>query len=207
MPVALLPPTTNSGGAWSGQTPLTEAPRYIRGRGNSRWHRVRSAVIYPAGHVRAADVTIYHYWCGPSGGSSGKAGPLWLVDDLPPGEPVCGTCVGRALGAGQDDTPAGLPPLLFSPRWQSPPTVCPGSNKQDLMVALNQRITVGQCLVCGAIERVHALGRGYNAYGYGLIKHAPGEDLANPCPFHAWSQLVERKGQAVCRCGWPGNAS
>lgn len=207
MPVALLPPTTSSGGSWSGQLPLNEAPRYVRGRGNSRWHRVRCAVTYPPMHG-FGERTIYTYWCGPSGtDGTEKYGPLWLVDDVPAGEPVCGTCVGRALGAGQDDTPAGLPPLLFSPRWRTPPTVCPGSNKQNLMVALNPQITVGLCLACGSVERVHALGRGYSAYGYGLIKHAPSSDIVEPCPFHAWSQMVARDGRAACRCGWPGETT
>lgn len=206
MPVALLPPTTSSGGDWRGQTPLTTAPRYLRGRGNSRWHRVRSAVAYPP-RQSGDGWTCYAYWCGQHVTDGGKSGPLWLVDDVPAGEPVCGTCVGRALGAGQDETPSGLPPLRFDPRWRTPPAVCPGSNKQDLLAPLDDRLRVGRCLVCGVTERVHALGRGYNAYGYGLVKHAPGAELVEPCPFHAWSQLRGVKGRAVCGCGWPGGAA
>jgi hypothetical protein len=206
MPVALLPPTTSSGGNWHGQTPLTEAPRYVRGRGNSRWHRVRSATAYPPCET-GSGWTAYAYWCGQHVTDGGKSGPLWLVDDVPPAEPVCGTCVGRALGAGQDDVPAGLPPLLFSPRWRTPPTVCPGSNKQNLVHPLDQRCRVGRCLVCGEHDRIFALGRGYNASGYGLVRHAPGSALVEPCPFHAWSTLVERDGRAACSCGWPGGAA
>jgi len=205
MPVALLPPTTSSGGAWSGQLPLNEAPRYVRGRGNSRWHRVRSATIYPP--RQAGDGwTAYAYWCGQHVTDGGKSGPLWLTDDLPADEPVCGTCVGRALGAGQDDIPAGLPPLVFSPRWQTPPTRCPGSRSRTLWTELPGP-RCGRCLVCGDIVPIRVVGSGYNAWGAGPTNHAPGAELVEPCPFHAWSQLVECDGRAVCGCGWPGGAS
>lgn len=206
MPVALLPPTTSSGGAWRGQVPLTEAPRYVRGRGNSRWHRVRSATAYPP-RGDGEGWTAYAYWCGQHVTDGGKSGPLWLVDDVPAGEPVCGTCVGRALGAGQDETPAGLPPLRFDPRWRTPPAVCPGSNKQDLAEPLDGRLRVGRCLACGVVESIRALGRGYSSYGWGLVKHPPGPDLVEPCPFHAYSRIVARDGRALCECGWPGGAS
>lgn len=206
MPVALLPPTTSSGGHWHGQTPLNEAPRYARGRGNSRWHRVRCAVTYPPSYGRDTDWTVYTYWCGPGASSNDKTGPLWHVDDLPPGEPVCGTCVGRALGAGQDDVPAGLPPLVFSPRWRTPPTKCPGSRSRTLWTELPGR-RCGQCLVCGDITPIRVVGHGYNAWGAGPTNHAPGSALVDPCPFHAWSQLGQRDGRAVCGCGWPGAIS
>ncbi|MGI5245076.1 hypothetical protein [Dactylosporangium sp. CA-139066] len=205
MPVALLPPVTTSGGNWYGQTALTTAPRYVRGRGNSRWHRVRSAIDNPASHGRGP-WTTYNYWCGPFAQTSDDRGPLWLVDDLPPGEPVCGTCVGRALGAGQDDVPAGLPPLVFSPRWQAPPSTCPGSNRQNLVEPLDARLRVGRCLACGAHDSIRALGRGYSSYGWGLVKHAPGTDLIQPCPFHGWHRIVGKDGRAACDCGWPGGA-
>ncbi|GGM53596.1 hypothetical protein ACFFX1_54810 [Dactylosporangium sucinum] len=197
MPVALLPPTTSGGADWSGQLPLTEAPRYVRGRGNSRWHRVRNAVLWTDGR------TIYGYWCGPSGVDGGKWGPLWLTDDVPAGEPVCGTCVGRALGAGQDDAPAGLPPLVFSPRWQTPPAVCPGSRSRTLWTELPGN-RCGQCLACGDIVPIRVVGTGYNAWGAGPVKHAPGADLVEPCPFHAYSRITAVDGRAVCGCGWPG---
>jgi hypothetical protein len=205
MPVALLPPTTSSCGAWSGQLPLLEAPRYARGRGNGRWHRIRSAVVYPAASWRPDGWTAYTYWCGVHGTDGGKAGPLWLVDDVPASEPVCGTCVGRALGAGQDDVPAGLPSLLFSPRWRTPPAVCPGSRSRTLWTQVSRNC--GQCLVCGDITPIRVVGSGYNAWGAGPINHAPGVQLVEPCPFHAWINLVERGGRAVCGCGWPGETS
>jgi hypothetical protein len=205
MPVALLPPTTSSGGAWHGQVPLTEAPRYVRGRGNSRWHRVRSATVYPPRDV-GGGWTAYTYWCGQHVTDGGKSGPLWLVDDVPEHEPVCGTCVGRALGAGQDAVPAGLPPLLFSPRWQAPPIVCPGSRSRTLWTELPGH-RCGQCMACGDITPIRVIGHGYNAWGAGPVNHPPGDGLVEPCPFHAWSTLHEHAGRAVCSCGWPGRTS
>lgn len=205
MPVALLPPTSTGGSNWHGQQPLTEAPRYVRGQGNSRWHRVRSAIDNPARHGRDA-WTTYIFWCGPFGSTDAKTGPLWLVDDVPPGQPVCGTCVGRALGAGQDDIPAGLPPLLFSPRYQKPPAVCPGSRSRTLWTELPGH-RCGQCLACGDIVPIRVVGRGYSAWGAGPVNHPPGAGLVEGCPFHAWHRLVERDGRAVCDCGWPGGVS
>jgi hypothetical protein len=199
MPVALLPPVSTSGGPWSGQHPLTEGPRYVRGRGSSRWHRPRNATTWPDGR------TIYSYWCGPSGTDGGKYGPLWLTDETPSEEPVCGTCVGRALGAGQDDTPAGLPPLRFDPRWIKPSAVCPGSRSRSLFADLAGH-RCGRCLACGDIHPVRAF-NGWNSYGAGLVRHAPGAGLVEPCPFHAWSRLEPSGDTARCGCGYPGVAS
>ncbi len=197
MPVALLPPVSTSGGDWSGQRPLTEGPRYVRGRGNSRWHRPRNATTWPDGR------TIFAYWCGPHGTDGGKYGPLWLTDEPPAGEPVCGTCVGRALGAGQDDTPAGLPPLRFDPRWLSPPARCPGSNSRTLWTPVGGH-RCGRCLVCGDVLPIRAVGRGYNAWGAGPVAHPPGTAMVEPCPFHAWHRLEPNGDTARCGCGYPG---
>lgn len=198
MPVALLPPVTGSGGEWRGQQPLTSAARYLRGPGNSRWHRIRCGVRYPTGS------TNYTFWCGPGASESDNAGPLWLVDDLPADEPACGTCVGRALGAGQDKAPADLPPLRFDPRWQAPPRFCPGSRSRTLWEPVEgAHGSVGRCLACDQIVAVRVVGRGYNAWGAGPIFHAPGGRLIEPCPFHAWMRVVEDDGRARCACGWP----
>src|SRR5688572_15714984 len=141
MPVTLLPPTTSSLGNWTGQHPIHTAPRYARGPGNSRWHRPRSATRWPDQR------TTYTYWCGTHGTDGGKHGPLQLADNTPDGEPVCGTCEGRAVGARQDPTPNGMPPLRFDPRWQTPPTRCPGSRSRTLWTpAPGGRC--GHCLVC-----------------------------------------------------------
>lgn len=198
MPVQLLPPVSSSMGR-PDAVPLTEANRYVRTRGMSRWHRVRSGRRYADGRV------TYGFWCGPfAHGGRKQGGPPLLTDEVPVGEQVCGTCEGRALGAGQDVTPDGMPDLRFDPRWLRPPAVCPGSSKQDLLVALDDRLRVGRCLVCGVFDSIRALGRGIGSYGYGLVKHSPGPDLVQPCPWHAWQYLTRRGDVAGCSCGWSG---
>lgn len=199
MPVALLPPITSSA-PWQipeKRTPLTEAPRYARTRGQSRWHRIRSGMQWEGGS------RSYNLWCGTSVSDRNvKAGPPLLVDDLPAGDEVCGTCAGRALGAGQDETPPGLPPLRFDPRWINPPSVCPGSGDSGLWVSVPDSWNVVRCLVCGLLVSGRASGGAYNPR-WGAVKHAPGGGLVQPCPFHAWNYLRRRDGEQVgCGCGW-----
>jgi len=194
MPVALLPPVTSSGGPWSGQHPLHEAPRYVRGPNNSRWHRPRNATTWPDRR------TIYGLWCGTSATDGGKYGPLWFTDQPPPDEPVCGTCEGRALGAKQDTLPVGLPELRFDPRWLQPPTRCPGSRSRTLWTPIGR---CGQCLACGEIVPVRVIGVGYSAWGSGPVNHEPGDNLVPPCPFHSWQRLTARNNTAACDCGYP----
>lgn len=197
MPVALLPPVSGSGGEWSGQMPLTAARRYARGRLNSRWHRIRSGMQWPTGRISLS------YWCGVQGSDSPSADGLWTADDLPAGESACGTCVGRALGAHQDEAPVGLPPLRFDPRWQVPPKFCPGSRDRDMWTSLGRSNSAGICLACGDAVAIRVVGRGYDAWGAGPIFHAPGEGLVEPCPFHAWQRLRLRGDRVACGCGWP----
>lgn len=200
MPVALLPPVTSSG-AWSPpgmpkRIPLTESQRYARCRAMSRWHRVRSG-------YQAGDHPTYHLWCGTSVTTSpqAKAGPPLLVDDLPVGDEACAVCVGKALGAGQDETPDGMPPLRYDPRWLTPPSVCPGSGPSGLFVEVPNSRNVVQCLACGLLISGRAMGSPYNP-SYGAVKHAPGDGLVNPCPLHAWNQLTLRGDSVGCACGW-----
>jgi hypothetical protein len=198
MTVALLPPVSSGGGDWRGQLPINAARRYVRGPRNSRWHRPRSGSMYPAGYV------CLDLWCGQGMRDSPELDQLLYVDELPPDQPACGTCVGRALGAGQDDVPADLPPLRFDPRWITPPSNCPGSRSRTMWEPLpNAHWNVGRCLVCGDVVSVRAVGRGYDAWGAGPVYHAPGAGLVGPCPFHAWNRLVAKDGQVVCGCGWP----
>jgi hypothetical protein len=145
-----------------------------------------------------------NYWCGPGTSDGPGIDRLLYVDELPPSEPACGTCVGRALGAGQDEVPPDLPPLRFDPRWLKPPATCPGSRSRTLWEPLpNAHWNVGRCLVCGDIVGVRVVGTGYNAWGAGPINHPPGRALAGPCPFDAWNRLSLRNGQVACACGWP----
>jgi hypothetical protein len=197
MPVALLPPITGSGPSSVPGVPLIESERYARTRAMSRWHRIRSGYEKPDGN------RTLNLWCGTFIWTlSEKAGPPLLVDDLPDGEPACAVCVGKALGAGQDETPAGMPLLRFDPRWLTPPPLCPGSGDSGLWVDLarpSQNVVV--CLACGDVVAGRACGSPYNPK-WGATRHAPGEHLVEPCPFHAWNHLVRRGDAVGCACGW-----
>ncbi len=194
MTVALLPPLTSSCADWDGRTvPIFEAPRYMRGRGMSRWHRPRCGRRYADGRESLS------FWCG-----FGVNAEVALVADVvPEPEPVCGTCEGRALGAGQDDTPAGMPRLAFEPRWLSPPAMCPGSGGHPHWGLFEDLARgVGRCLVCQELVGLRANGNAYTG-GYGPVRHAPGPGLFSPCPWHAWNFPARRSDATVgCRCGW-----
>jgi hypothetical protein len=196
MPVALLPPLTRGCGRDRDALPLNSGPRYVRGPGNSRWHRARAGVRRPAR-------TSWILWCGPFISDRPDA-PAWQVDEVPAGHKVCGTCVGRALGAGQDDAPAGMPELVFEPRWLAPPRWCPGSRSHNLIGAPPQPAqgSVGVCLACGDLVAVRAMGPRWSPTA-ALIQHPPGTGLLAGCPFHGWQYIgLRRSGQAGCSCGW-----
>lgn len=185
-----LPPLTGAP-ADLGDSLLMEAhtsgPAFVRSRAAGRWHIVRSAV---SRMVPWDDeiCTTWHYWCGPFA-SSGK-GAL-LVDTVPDGEPLCGTCYGRAEGADERSD------LLFEPRIATPPKLCPGS--QTMWVNETAR-NAGFCLVCGDGVKLRGFGGAY-AWNYGIQRHQPGPDLVPPCEFHAWRQLTLTVDRVVaCRC-------
>ena len=191
MSVVLEPPLTNSG-VWHGggvraKEALAVGPRYMRGAAQSRWHRVRSGVRW------SDDTVSWTLWCGQvvSRGSNRLTADR-MADDLP----VCGTCEGRACGAGQDDWPLEGPGLLFSPRRLTAPKHCPGSRK-EAYEALS--LSAGRCLVCGSVESVRAMGGPYNGR-VAMIQHSPGAELVPGCPFHAWRELRIVDGSVVCGC-------
>lgn len=184
MPVVLLPPFTIGCGDWNGvDTPLAEGPRYVRGPGHSRWHRPRSG-------VRMRRWTSLHLWCG----QGTFLDNVITADEVPEAEPVCGTCEGRALGAGQDETPAGMPRLAFEPRWLTPPAKCPGAGRSALFEPVGR---VGRCLLCGEMLPVRATGSWHNP-DYGVVAHKPGPGLVPPCPWHGWRRLRANG----CACGY-----
>lgn len=75
----------------------------------TRMHRVRSCVIYPPTARLPGHLSI-STWCGTSSGR-------WALYADPGEMEVCGTCEGRAIGAGQIEAPPGSEHvLLFSPR-------------------------------------------------------------------------------------------
>lgn len=179
-------------GPWNPQgvkpRPLTTGPRWLRGA--SRWHRVRSGMVYPAGH------TMVHAWCGQSLNPKGRD----AADDQPfDGLPLCGTCEGRAAGAGHPSPVIESGRLLFRPMRLTPPRWCPGGNDRygDLSERLGHRIV--RCGACGETVRERNA-YGWNAYNGVPQKHEPGPGLIPGCPQHAWRHLVRRDGRIECAC-------
>lgn len=189
MTVALLPPVTSCPGAYLvGAEPLVEGPRFVRTRAMSRWHRVRSGVRYATGRL------VYNLWC-----NGFVQGDFLSRDTAADGEPVCGMCDGKAVGAGQEtDGPAGRT-LLFSPRHLEPPANCPGSRSDRLYEELPGG-RAGRCLACSDTHPLRAMGGPYNPR-YAIVQHPTGHALVAPCPFHRWRQLTARNGLVVCTCG------
>lgn len=196
MTVVLEPPLTRSGVTpWTKDlwgTPLATGPRYARSSGMSRWHRPRDG-------VRRADMVAYGLWCG----QSVRDGEGFITaDQAPEGEPVCGTCEGRAIGAGQDSWPDDSKTLIFSPERLTPPKRCPAS-RTTWCEELSWN--VGRCLACGTVAPMRASGGAYNPR-WGLTNHPPGPALVPGCPFHAWRELHLIDGRVACRCGRPARA-
>lgn len=187
-----------------GHKALTHGPLLLRTRGMGRWHRPRSGSTW---HRDGEDLTAYSLWCGQSvsshrktsnGGAPGFITRSELPDD---GVPLCGTCEGRAVGAGHAGiavvvhSPAGL---LFAPERLTPPKVCPGVEAR-LYEPVGDGYRVALCLACGNVEPL----RGYSNAGGGwmmLQRHPPGAGLVPGCPFHAWRGLVRDGDSARCQC-------
>lgn len=196
MTVPLEPPLTRGApwGCYDWGEPLTVGPRYVRSAGASRWHRPRSGVRKSDGRIR------YDQWCGPY--VRGDEG-FREADQVPDGDPVCGTCEGRAIGAGQDTWPDTTRTLVFTPNRLVPPKKCPGSRTEWCAeLAWN----VGRCLVCGVVTPMRSSGGPYNSR-WGMTNHPPGPDLVDGCPFHAWRELHLVDGRVECRCKRGGDAT
>lgn len=194
MTVALLPPITNSGTWTSPGTrteALAEAPAFIRNRGRL-WHRPRSGTRW-TGPTQPDGRVSWHAWCGQI------LFERWSItrDDPPVDEPVCGTCEGRALAAGQLPSDTDYE-TSFTPRWVDPPTICPGSGRSRLWLPVGR--SAGRCLVCGAIEATRHMGGGYNG-DVGIVRHPPANDLMPlRCDFHGWRYLTRSGDTAACEC-------
>lgn len=201
MTVTYQPPLTG-GPAHPGEAllrePINEGPAYLRGPRMGRWHRIRSAALWL--HEWSGELVEHYYlWCGQHASSHpGKSGVPIFTDDLPDGQPSCGTCEGRAIGADPD-----RPEWLFQPATTQVPPRCPGSS--TLLVAEDQTTwRYATCLVCRDVVRMRASGGPY-ASRWGAQTHPPGPGLVDPCPFHAWRELVLVKNStgdtaAACRC-------
>ncbi|MEV4966687.1 hypothetical protein AB0886_09805 [Streptomyces sp. NPDC024062] len=193
MTVTLFPPISHGIGTLDAE-PLDEGPRYVRTGGMSRWHRPRSGVTLPDAR------TIYAVWCGQQVGGLHRAAGMLTAETIPDGMPVCATCDGRAVGAGQEkDGPAGRT-LLYGPRGLTPPRFCPAS-RTGLYEPLPGG-TAARCIACQDVHPVRAMGGPY-APRVAIVQHPPGEALFTPCPFHRWRHPTITSGRLACMCGRP----
>ena len=163
-----------------------------------RWHRIRSGVL----RLSEWDGELfesYTLWCGQHAGTKrSKAGTPIFTDDVPVGEPSCGTCEGRAIGADPE-----RPDWLFQPERLAAPARCPGSSTV-LVVEDQGHWRHATCLVCGDIVRMRGRGGPY-ASRWDAENHPPGPGLIAGCPFHAWRELTLARTEdgdpvAACRC-------
>lgn len=183
--------------SWTRRTaPLEYAPRYVRTRRMSRWHRPRYGTRFLDDGRESVTV-----WCGqtiPDLTTDRGRKPILTAGSVQVDD-VCGTCEGRALGAGQDPTPDGLPPLTFTGNTGRPPKRCPGSRSLDLAVIMpGERCAT--CRACHDIVPMRVSGGPY-ASRWGMATHAPGEALVQPCPVHGWHHLRPwGAADAVCAC-------
>lgn len=190
-PVVYEPPLTRSA-PWGRQPKvLRTGPRWIRGA--SRWHRVRSATVYDHG-------PCWQMWCGQTRFDRDRPDRT----DAPPtdGLPLCGTCEGRAVGAGHT-SPLGISKdtLLFRPARLTPPRWCPGGGPygpaQHLAQVVGHRVVC--CGACGELV-AERNAYGWNARGGLPRQHLPGSRLVPGCPQHAWRHLVHTVEGVACRC-------
>lgn len=95
--------------------PRASLPFVVGSRASTRVHRVRwTSLRYEAGVLTSASA---HVWCGQLIHLGSVRPHVFcgrLLAEPLDGWPVCGTCHGRAIGAGQIDEEG--TPLLFSPR-------------------------------------------------------------------------------------------
>lgn len=191
--VRLEPPYTRSLASCADRAALTRGPRLIRTREMGRWHRPRSGV-----HIINFGRTVFHAWCG----QGIHVGDALTAVALPDGDALCGTCEGRACGAGHPATGTPLnEALLFEPRSSAPPPPrCP-SYRLWGVDSLPKR-GFFPCPVCGEQTKTRASGGPYNSRVV-IQSHAPGPGLFAPCPFHRWDWPALRDGVAGCGCGSP----
>jgi hypothetical protein len=180
---------------WS--TPVLHAPRYVRTSRSTRWHRPRYGKRFSDQHPWAPGKETFTVWCGQGVGARLQQPLLWS-GSVPDGEPVCGTCEGRALGAGQDPTPEGMPGLVFSGRYGLAPEWCPGGGTKLAVPHDGNRVAT--CRVCRRVEPMRACGGRYHA-DWKLAAHEA-TTLPDPCPEHGWYSLVPNGPADVrCACG------
>lgn len=182
---------------------IEEGPPFIRGPRSTRWHRVRSGQrVYREWTDSISE--SYTTWCGQGmfdRSHRGYGAPM-LAETVTDGDPLCGTCEGRSIGADPEH-----PEWLFSPMRLIPPRWCPGSRTERLAVELPAAPGIrhpARCLVCGVVARMSAGGSWWGGT-WGIRQHEPGPELIPGCPWHAWRELVVALNDnndrvAACRC-------
>jgi hypothetical protein len=196
--VRLEPPYTRSSGwrpAGHHALPLTRGPRLVRTAAMGRWHRPRSGTWH-----RRPDWThtTLATWCGQ----------LVILERaltataVPHGEPLCGTCEGRAVGAGHP--PIGVElraALLFEPATAAAaPARCPARLLGETAARRFPWRGTFPCPCCGESTRLRAAGGPYDSRVV-IESHPPGPDLYRPCPFHRWDRpRLADDGRVVCGC-------
>lgn len=196
---ALLPPNPTWGHHGTNPRILDEGPAFMISHSPlARYcHRPRSGTRY---HNR----DCYHTWCGQS---LHNPIPVDRPDAL---TPLCGTCEGRAVGAGwptwtettgNTNGPLGI--TRFTPRpYFDPPNTCPGT-MSDYYLPEPGNWRSGTCLVCHdhVQLRSSSTNGGYTST-FGPRKHVPYQ-MIPPCRHHAWRTLtwLDRARYLVgCRC-------
>lgn len=177
--------------------PLRMGPLLVRTRNMSRWHRVRAAAVFRRDEAIGslpAQYTVWALWCGQSAFSMHSM----PCDRLPTdGVPICGTCEGRAMGAGRDGVVATVTApadLLFTPtKVLTIPKVCPATVYRE--ITWNRC----ECLLCGAFVKLRAGGGPYRST-WKPQRHGP-QNMIPGCPLHAWSGMrLHPDGTVSCPC-------
>lgn len=197
---ALLPPLATWSTYGTPPTILEDGPAFIMSPSGKAvyCHRPRS------GHRYNNNLDCYHAWCGAS-----IRRPR-TVDRPDPLTPLCGTCEGRAIGAGWPtwaETIAGNPGPLgltrFTPRPDfDPPNICPGT-MSDYYLPEPGNWRSGTCLICHAAVKLRSSSTagGYNSR-FGPQLHTP-QHMIHPCRHHAWRYLTwidQTRHLIGCRC-------
>lgn len=201
---ALLPPAPSGNPYWrprrDDDEPLDYAPAFMisPSRRAHYCHRPRS------GHRRPDGRTSYSSWCGQL-----LYNPI-PVDRPDAATPLCGSCEGKAVGAGwpaASDIVLGavtfpVVPQRFTPRpYFDPPRRCPGGQR-DLYLPDPANWRRGTCMVCGAAVALRASGAWWSDSSFGPVHHPP-EHIIPPCRWHAWRYLewIDPSRHLVgCRC-------
>jgi hypothetical protein len=192
MTVAYAPPLTTAPARYGEvltHEAVREGPSHIRTRNATRWHRIRSS--YRRLEDDPSITQRWSFWCGQATGT--YRSPI-LTDTPPAGEPLCGTCEGRAVGADPS-----RPEWLFTPWDLTRPDVCPGSRTRLIAEPVSPGQRVATCGMCQSVEPLRSWGS-WHSPNWGLAAHPPADGLIGPCEFHGWREVVLVDGQAACRC-------